>query len=171
MKAATNNYVFTDIIENISIHAAREGGDDGSEIHYDSMKISIHAAREGGDSFRCVSRCCRGISIHAAREGGDERTPRTQAGRTAISIHAAREGGDHVGWICGKLGRISIHAAREGGDGVRAVATAITMGFQSTPPVKAATPAKVMYCWTARFQSTPPVKAATRTPRISGGSD
>ena len=27
VKAATNNYVFTDIIENISIHAAREGGD------------------------------------------------------------------------------------------------------------------------------------------------
>ena len=33
--------------------------------------ISIHAAREGGDLGVCTQRECRKISIHAAREGGD----------------------------------------------------------------------------------------------------
>ena len=35
---------------------------------------------------------------------------------------------------------ISIHAAREGGDGGCMVRNKNTRGFQSTPPVKAATP-------------------------------
>ena len=33
----------------ISIHAAREGGDDFFLIDRDELIISIHAAREGGD--------------------------------------------------------------------------------------------------------------------------
>ena len=33
--------------------------------------ISIHAAREGGDDRRRVRRYRAAISIHAAREGGD----------------------------------------------------------------------------------------------------
>ena len=33
--------------------------------------ISIHAAREGGDADSGVVRALRVISIHAAREGGD----------------------------------------------------------------------------------------------------
>ena len=55
--------------------------------------ISIHAAREGGDQrTRLVARV-RNISIHAAREGGDEcNVP--AVGAVQISIHAAREGGD-----------------------------------------------------------------------------
>ena len=78
----------------ISIHAAREGGDQlGDYAAYklilfqstppvkaattknsplkDDVAISIHAAREGGDpAFADVQRE-RCISIHAAREGGD----------------------------------------------------------------------------------------------------
>ena len=55
----------------ISIHAAREGGDLERKIVLDAARISIHAAREGGD-FCNTDRVgpCR-ISIHAAREGGD----------------------------------------------------------------------------------------------------
>ena len=34
-------------------------------------EISIHAAREGGDIIRRCGLKKRGISIHAAREGGD----------------------------------------------------------------------------------------------------
>ena len=34
--------------------------------------ISIHAAREGGDDGNCVCNIIHRISIHAAREGGDE---------------------------------------------------------------------------------------------------
>ena len=55
--------------------------------------ISIHAAREGGDMqviTACVSEL---ISIHAAREGGDKHPVRNR-NRQCISIHAAREGGD-----------------------------------------------------------------------------
>ena len=49
MKAATNNPVAKDIPFKISIHAAREGGDDLSAFDFDWGLISIHAAREGGD--------------------------------------------------------------------------------------------------------------------------
>ena len=35
--------------------------------------ISIHAAREGGDFFANLPERIQGISIHAAREGGDMR--------------------------------------------------------------------------------------------------
>ena len=35
--------------DEISIHAAREGGDDGSQKADAPLRISIHAAREGGD--------------------------------------------------------------------------------------------------------------------------
>ena len=36
----------------ISIHAAREGGDDISKYAHAVTLISIHAAREGGDSVQ-----------------------------------------------------------------------------------------------------------------------
>ena len=53
----------------ISIHAAREGGDAAGKLIHDG--ISIHAAREGGDDGALMTVVQRGISIHAAREGGD----------------------------------------------------------------------------------------------------
>ena len=56
---------------NISIHAAREGGDVNTTIHTQIIPISIHAAREGGDVKPPCKHRCKEISIHAAREGGD----------------------------------------------------------------------------------------------------
>ncbi len=77
--------------------------------------ISIHAAREGGDNIILNEACSLFISIHAAREGGDkgkenpenqgefQSTPPVKAATggfaatpdpVTISIHAAREGGD-----------------------------------------------------------------------------
>ena len=56
-----------------------------------------------------------------------------------ISIHAAREGGDVYVLGTAELTEISIHAAREGGDTYTAISTHTMRGFQSTPPVKAAT--------------------------------
>ena len=38
---------------------------------FDDVNISIHAAREGGDGDFFVMFAFRFISIHAAREGGD----------------------------------------------------------------------------------------------------
>ena len=56
----------------ISIHAAREGGDDPNMLYYRrGQGISIHAAREGGDQYYYRCQLCKYISIHAAREGGD----------------------------------------------------------------------------------------------------
>ena len=71
VKAATNAALSASMGIGISIHAAREGGDNHDRLHAGGGKISIHAAREGGDL--CAGNC-RGnaaISIHAAREGGD----------------------------------------------------------------------------------------------------
>ena len=61
----------------------------------------------------------------------------------AISIHAAREGGDCLPWFCGLVIVISIHAAREGGDSPAASMVLMRAVFQSTPPVKAATPSVI----------------------------
>ena len=58
-------------ISNISIHAAREGGDFISTRIFIAVSISIHAAREGGDDAAGVGAQKNDISIHAAREGGD----------------------------------------------------------------------------------------------------
>ena len=55
----------------ISIHAAREGGDVYSADKAIYVRISIHAAREGGDPCLFGAFLSLSISIHAAREGGD----------------------------------------------------------------------------------------------------
>ena len=67
----------------------------------------------------------------------------------AISIHAAREGGDITASGITGVTTISIHAAREGGDPGCRYASDTGLVFQSTPPVKAATPAETKvarYC-------------------------
>ena len=116
MKAATKVKGNMFYINDISIHAAREGGDVINEIMNEHKSISIHAAREGGDSD----------SNHTANNGN-------------ISIHAAREGGDGQNANGVPLIIISIHAAREGGDAAQYNARRCVKLFQSTPPVKAAT--------------------------------
>ena len=138
VKAATSLIENLPIIIIISIHAAREGGDQHLSALRAALYISIHAAREGGDrkpapACRC---CCRFQStppVKAATLYFDcfphswlfQSTPPVKAAtidiigysyKFSISIHAAREGGDqrHTEFII--LLRISIHAAREGGD-------------------------------------------------------
>ena len=69
--------------------AATKYGDYG----IDAVSLSIHAAREGGDNCRVTSSTRVILSIHAAREGGDGGENK-QAAIYCLSIHAAREGGD-----------------------------------------------------------------------------
>ena len=72
MKAATAARMPKVRNDEISIHAAREGGDHSSHlVCLLRIRISIHAAREGGDLDGCVKLASFNISIHAAREGGD----------------------------------------------------------------------------------------------------
>ena len=77
-----------------------------------------------------------------------------------ISIHAAREGGDKIFNFRFPIYDISIHAAREGGDDTIS-SFLLSILFQSTPPVKAATIPAIAISVMRLFQSTPPVKAAT----------
>ena len=72
VKAATAEAVAQRGKEDISIHAAREGGDVVAASAATASTISIHAAREGGDHFLNVAMKQNLISIHAAREGGDD---------------------------------------------------------------------------------------------------
>ena len=103
-------------------------------------KISIHAAREGGDWIRNV----KIVDLWAFQS-----TPPVKAATVSekkdtsglpISIHAAREGGDSAARPQSRAQAISIHAAREGGDVAKGKVIACPVEFQSTPPVKAATP-------------------------------
>ena len=94
MKAATDRRRIEEGICQISIHAAREGGDWTLSDTLYKQRISIHAAREGGD--------CHGWE--AAKNILEfQSTPPVKAATliresvilaNAISIHAAREGGD-----------------------------------------------------------------------------
>ena len=56
MKAATTGVTKEGAFGEISIHAAREGGDDELSVYLQTSAISIHAAREGGDLFGGVGR-------------------------------------------------------------------------------------------------------------------
>ena len=116
VKAATSIFVSFLPSVSISIHAAREGGDELEGESTVRTWISIHAAREGGDAASGRGLAANLISIHAAREGGDllyqhqpkydqrfQSTPPVKAAtmpfnrilhKIQISIHAAREGGD-----------------------------------------------------------------------------
>ena len=71
VKAATRNEKERTPFTDISIHAAREGGDVNNMKNIHEIAISIHAAREGGDDFHLFAVVHQDISIHAAREGGD----------------------------------------------------------------------------------------------------
>ena len=51
MKAATKHAKILHMTQTISIHAAREGGDDFLAQQDRDKTISIHAAREGGDEL------------------------------------------------------------------------------------------------------------------------
>ena len=79
--------------------------------------ISIHAAREGGDNT--VRRLTPAFFAFQSTPPVKAATATAEAvaQRGKISIHAAREGGDVLRWVFDVVfGRISIHAAREGGD-------------------------------------------------------
>ena len=71
MKAATRAVRKLESCRDISIHAAREGGDLIFDSFIFHLTISIHAAREGGDYVCNDKTDINAISIHAAREGGD----------------------------------------------------------------------------------------------------
>ena len=94
VKAATAMLAKCIAVNHISIHAAREGGDQGS--------LSALGSAWTFQSTPPVKAATKGIL--------------NLAYKLVISIHAAREGGDIVARFVEAEFRISIHAAREGGD-------------------------------------------------------
>ena len=95
VKAATARIEAAEPLSLISIHAAREGGDDVDKASRIPPKVfqstpPVKAATER----RAKQRARVGISIHAAREGGDINVKDVII-EPVISIHAAREGGDN----------------------------------------------------------------------------
>ena len=79
------------------------------------------------------------ISIHAPREGCDY-GGRDWYQSLSISIHAPREGCDVPAQVLADVVLISIHAPREGATCPSCTAPARTCSFQSTHPVRGATP-------------------------------
>ena len=116
MKAATSKQAHRRSINDISIHAAREGGDplliEGivKGILFQStppVKAATSASQfcVKRDTFQSTPPVKAATTLPAALEA-----------KYQISIHAAREGGDDI--VLGVIlqRHISIHAAREGGD-------------------------------------------------------
>ena len=141
MKAATQEIYAKSVPSEISIHAAREGGD--NRLPFKSVvwkEFQSTPPVKAATAWTNLVTGIANISIHAAREGGDPRISQVLQG-IGISIHAAREGGDAANRRC---------LWRE-------------CRFQSTPPVKAATSSSWFVSLNRLFQSTPRVKAATGT--------
>ena len=139
MKAATDVNVLAAAFNMISIHAAREGGDQA--MGWAVLHLILFQSTPPVKAATIIMSTLNdgwNISIHAAREGGDIAIGSEKYIRI-ISIHAAREGGDH---------RLKLHPRK-------------LCKFQSTPPVKAATIKDGGTSVSVSFQSTPPVKAAT----------
>ena len=95
MKAATEimNEHKTEV--NISIHAAREGGDFLRQLGKSQAVKKFQSTPPVKAATVCslILNVYAAISIHAAREGGDQKIL-DEEGEGNISIHAAREGGD-----------------------------------------------------------------------------
>ena len=84
--------------------------------------------------------CCDEISIHAPREGCDSQW-HFHALSMLISIHAPREGyDDQILTQLDTMIQISIHAPREGCDPRPILKLFASEEFQSTHPVRGATP-------------------------------
>ena len=149
--------------EDVSIHAAREGGDkhEGKHTHRLS-RVSIHAAREGGDNEPQSTARIVHVSIHAAREGGD--SPSAWANREAgvfQSTPPARAATPGHNASLSILG-VSIHAAREGGDFRGSLSAARWRRFNPRRPRGRRHGIAATGAPHATFQSTPPARAATR---------
>ena len=139
MKAATALPDFVAVLSEISIHAAREGGDLSAVLMQSDIspfqstppvkaatlfeplvlriyKISIHAAREGGDNVNSPFTIIARISIHAAREGGDVYDRRIVCGFIRFQSTPPVKAATTWRTATASPFAISIHAAREGGD-------------------------------------------------------
>ena len=162
MRGATVAILYADGVEKISIHAPRAGGDtNATGGSFKLLNISIHAPRAGGDVWRPAQPVIgKEISIHAPRAGGDGWRDANKE-LPKISIHAPRAGGD-LSLL--QSGLLSYHFNPRPPCGGRLLPDEKSEPpriFQSTPPVRGATPLLSPFAGGDAFQSTPPVRGAT----------
>ena len=156
-RGATRFHVVLQCDVEISIHAPREGGDRSNASEGQSDNDFNPRPPRGGR--RLVERCCVAfhvISIHAPREGGDLTVRQKYYNEIGISIHAPREGGDLYLDGLDHFVKISIHAPREGGDYAGIDIDAAISQFQSTPPARGATEARLAAIKQENFNPRPP---------------
>ena len=141
MRGATKAFNQANAEANISIHAPRAGRDGGVALPLLVLHpISIHAPRAGRDIPQTMAGMSPAIfqSTRPVRGATGERSH--EPGQGHISIHAPRAGRDHLegnrpeGWT------ISIHAPRAGRDKLTGLVQGSNIIFQSTRPVRGATP-------------------------------
>ena len=103
------------VVQNISIHALREEGDDAAEPYLLSLlAISIHALREEGDQLSQTTGA-RMLYFYPRPPRGGRRLPLTNGQpEKQISIHALREEGDNccVNLIAKAIAFLSTPSAR-----------------------------------------------------------
>ena len=154
-----------DDLDDISIHALREEGDDVVQVCKlgDIEFLSTPSARR---ATWPVQGCARqaGISIHALREEGDSPCVAWEQGHS-ISIHALREEGDESSKKADSGKGISIHALREEGDPRCCRSGYSPTRFLSTPSARRATSLwHISMALPFSFLSTPSARRATALP-------
>ena len=132
--------------EHISIHAPREGSDDGTHT------VSVRTQDFNPRSPRRERR--RHRSLLCVAQQFQSTLP--AKGATRVDIPPRRK-------FC-----ISIHAPREGSDSISGFSSRADFPFQSTLPAKGATSSALRVAATRGFQSTLPAKGATRYQRRVG---
>ena len=119
----------------ISIHAPREGGDEGNDVRA-AMLLIFQSTPPARGATLLVSCSPHGSCDFNPRppRGGRPFILRLIICTSSISIHAPCEGGDAAEKIMQQSNGISIHAPREGGDKFGKLSRIIVEYFNPRPP-------------------------------------
>ena len=122
--------------------------------------VSIHAPRAGRDFMSSRLRMSFAVSIHAPRAGRDDGCL-CLCGQPLVSIHAPRAGRDNRGMDFRAVLEVSIHAPRAGRDCVSVGISSESDCFNPRAPCGARRVLRLSHSISRVFQSTRPVRGAT----------
>ena len=145
----------------VSIHAPREGSDDGrASMCLLTLSFNPRSPRRERRAIPVYSPARSCVSIHAPREGSDLCRPRLTAA-IAVSIHAPREGSDYKSCNrCLMRVRFNPRSPRRERPGTLADYAGCT-GFNPRSPRRERPTTSMMSPIPSAFQSTLPAKGAT----------
>ena len=130
------------VVACISIHAPRAGCDKGKKNHEKTSRISIHAPRAGCDHESDTPDTFDVISIHAPRAGCDQQFVVNVRFLECISIHAPRAGCDNRERVDKRLHDNFNPRTPCGVRLMNYIFKTMATIFQSTHPVRGATPGR-----------------------------